>query len=91
MLEKKILMCDLVLPCVNGYDVVKTFNELGKPIKIGIITGWDDGHDSPDDEDCKIDFYLKKPFNRVGLENHKRLEILVLILLLWFTIPSYLL
>jgi len=65
-----LVLCDLLMPEVHGYDVIKAFNESGKTQKIGIITGWDDKLKPIDDEEIKVDFILKKPFKQEELENH---------------------
>ena len=64
-----LVLCDLLMPEVHGYDVVKAFNESDKTQKIGIITGWDDKLKLYDEE-LKVDFILKKPFKQEELENH---------------------
>ena len=65
-----LVLCDLLMPEVHGYDVIKAFNESDKTQKIGIITGWDDKLKPLDDEEFKVDFILKKPFKQEELENH---------------------
>jgi len=65
-----LVLCDLLMPEVHGYDVIKAFNESGRMQKIGIITGWDDKLKPIDDEEIKVDFILKKPFKQEELENH---------------------
>ena len=65
-----LVLCDLLMPNVHGYDVIKAYNKLDKIQKIGIITGWDDKLKPIDDEDIKVDFILKKPFKQEELENH---------------------
>jgi DNA-binding LytR/AlgR family response regulator len=64
------VLSDIAMPDMSGYDVIALLNKFEEIPKIGIITGWDEGHDSLDDEDCKIDLCLKKHFNRAGLKNH---------------------
>lgn len=65
-----LVLCDLLMPEVHGYDVIKAFNESGKTQKIGIITGWDDKLKPINEEEIKVDFILKKPFKQEELENH---------------------
>lgn len=65
-----LVLCDLLMPEVHGYEVIKAFNESGKAQNIGIITGWDDKLKPIDDEEIKVDFILKKPFKQKELENH---------------------
>ncbi|MCP5003219.1 MAG: response regulator [Planctomycetes bacterium] len=63
-----LVLCDLAMPNVFGYDVVKTLNGLKKRPKIGIITGW--GEDCVSDKDMKVDFYLCKPFKHEEMIKH---------------------
>ncbi len=58
-----LVLCDLVMPEVFGYDVIKALNELERRPKIGIITGWGEKLKSMEDENIKVDFILKKPFD----------------------------
>ncbi len=60
-----LVLCDLAMPNVFGYDVVNVLNRLKKRPKIGIITGW--GEDHASDIDMKVDFYLRKPFKHAEL------------------------
>jgi PAS domain S-box-containing protein len=62
------VLCDLAMPEVTGYDVIKAVNELDKIPKIGISTGWGDKLKSIDEEDLKVDFLIKKPFSLSELE-----------------------
>ncbi len=57
-----LVLCDLVMPEVFGYDVIKALNGLERRPKIGIITGWGEKLKSMEDENIKVDFILKKPF-----------------------------
>ena len=65
-----LVLCDLVMPDVHGYDVIKTINKLGNIPKIGIMTGWDEDGMPIDDENFKVDFILKKPFKHKELLNY---------------------
>ena len=58
-----LVLCDLAMPNVYGYDVIKVLNKLEKRPKIGIITGWGEKLNPIDDEDFKVDFIIKKPFD----------------------------
>ncbi len=57
-----LVLCDMVMPDVNGYDVIKALNELKKIPKIGIITGWSDKLKPINKSGLSVDFILKKPF-----------------------------
>ena len=64
-----LVLSDLAMPNVFGYDVVKAIDGLEKRPKIGIITGWNEEH-APADKEIKVDFYLKKPFKKTDLTKH---------------------
>jgi len=53
----------MVMPEVFGYDVIKALNDLERRPKIGIITGWGEKLKPIEDENIKVDFILKKPFD----------------------------
>jgi len=63
-----LVLCDLAMPEVNGYDVIKALSELDKKPKIGITTGWGDKLKPIDEEALMVDFIIKKPFNLSELE-----------------------
>lgn len=65
-----LLLCDLAMPNVYGYDVIKAINKLDKVPKIGIITGWNERLKPVEDEDFKVDFILRKPFKHSELTKH---------------------
>ena len=65
-----LILCDLLMPNMNGYDVIKVINKFGKVPKIGIMTGWDGMLNHIDDEELKVDFILKKPFKHSELGKH---------------------
>jgi PAS domain S-box-containing protein len=58
-----LVLCDMAMPHVYGYDVIKALNKLEERPKIGIITGWGEKLKSIDADDLKVDFIAKKPFN----------------------------
>lgn len=68
--EFDLVLCDLAMPNVIGYDVIKALNDLEKRPKIGIITGWGEKLKAIDGEGMKIDFIFKKPFNLSMLTKH---------------------
>ena len=57
-----LVLCDLVMSNVSGYDVVKVLNGLKKRPKVGIITGWNKELEPVSGNELKVDFFLKKPF-----------------------------
>jgi CheY-like chemotaxis protein len=58
-----LVLCDLAMPNVSGYDVIKALHKLEMTPKIGIITGWDVELMPVEDGELKVDFILKKPFD----------------------------
>ena len=68
--EFNLVLCDLAMPDVYGYDVIESINKLGKRPKIGIMTGWKEQMKPIDDEEFKVDFIIKKPFKHAELRNH---------------------
>ena len=64
-----LVLCDMAMPDVYGYDVIKVLNALEKRPKIGIITGWGEKL-KPLEENLKVDFIVKKPFNFKELTKH---------------------
>lgn len=65
-----LVLCDLAMPGVTGYDVVKELNNLDRKPKIGLITGWRENLKVLDEEDMKVDFILNKPYNFSKLTKH---------------------
>ena len=58
-----LVLSDLSMPHINGYEVIKACNKLGKRPKTCIITGWNDELDLVADENTKVDLILRKPFD----------------------------
>ncbi len=65
-----LVLCDLDMPGVHGYEVVKVANSLEKRPKIGIITGSNEEIKLEEEEDYKVDFILNKPFKIKELDKH---------------------
>ncbi len=65
-----LVLCDLKMPGVHGYEVVKVINSLEKKPKIGIITGSVDEIKHKDNNHFKVDFIIKKPFYFSELAKH---------------------
>ena len=57
-----LVLCDLVMSDVSGYDIIKALNKLDRSPKIGIITGWNERL-KPMEEGMNVDFVLRKPFD----------------------------
>ena len=63
-LEKEcydLVICDLGMPQVSGWDVIKVADSLENKPKIGLITGWADMLDSLNKDDMGVDFIVSKP------------------------------
>jgi CheY-like chemotaxis protein len=58
-----LILSDLIMPEVSGYDVTKAVKALEKKPKVGLITGWGDTIKAKDKESLKVDFIVKKPFD----------------------------
>jgi len=65
-----LVLCDLAMPGLTGYDVIKVLNKLDRRPKVGLITGWNEKLKVFDEEDTKVDFFLKKPFKHAELTKH---------------------
>ena len=65
-----LVLCDLAMPDVFGYDVIKFINKLEKRPKIGIITGWGGTLKPMNDEEFKVDFIIRKSFELLELTKH---------------------
>ncbi len=62
-----LLICDLVMPEVNGRDVVNSLKEMNKRPKVGLITGWNYSMKDAEKEGLQVDFIIKKPFDMSNL------------------------
>ncbi len=58
-----LVLCDMVMPEVYGYEVIKALNKLEKRPKIGLVTGWGENLMPMEEEEFKVDFIIKKPFD----------------------------
>ncbi len=63
VIDYDLVLCDLAMPDVYGYDVIKALNVLANRPLIGIITGWNEKLKPLDDDGLKVDFVIKKPFD----------------------------
>ena len=68
--EYDLVLCDLLMPKIHGYEVIKAIKKLDKIPKIGIMTGWNEKLKPMGGEDYKVDFILKKPFKHAELAKH---------------------
>jgi len=62
-----LVLCDLAMSGVTGYDVVKELNKFARKPKIGVITGWSEKLKLFDEEGMKVDFILRKPLKNSEL------------------------
>ncbi len=62
-----LALCDLAMPGINGYDVIKAINKIDHRPKIGVITGWNEKIPLVDEENLGVDFVIRKPFNFLEL------------------------
>ncbi len=56
-----LVLCDLAMPDISGYDIIEVLNKLEKRPKIGIITGWGEELNLKK-EGMDVDFIARKPF-----------------------------
>ncbi len=64
-----LVLCELNMPGVTGYDVIKALAELDKVPKIGIVTGYGEKPTSVAINAMNVDFVVQKPFNLLELSN----------------------
>ena len=67
-----VVVCDLMLPKVNGYDVVRGMRARGVWTPVLVLTAKDGEYDEADAFDLGADDYLTKPFSFVVLTAHLR-------------------
>ncbi len=65
-----LILCDLVMPDVNGLDVVNSLQTMNKPPKVGLITGWKYEMEDAEKDGLKVDFIARKPFNLSKLRKY---------------------
>ncbi|MCP4269336.1 MAG: PAS domain S-box protein, partial [Candidatus Brocadiaceae bacterium] len=65
-----IVLCDLVMPDISGYEVIEVMNRIEKRPKIGLMTGWSERIETEDHNDLNVDFIIKKPFKLAELTKH---------------------
>jgi len=68
--EYDLILSDLAMPIVTGYDVIKAVNKLEKRPGVGVITGWDQKLKSLKEKGLEVDFVLLKPFDLSALTRH---------------------
>ncbi len=58
-----LVITDLSMPKVTGYDVIKALNGLDKIPKIGLVSAISEKFEPVKSEGLNVDFIVKKPFN----------------------------
>jgi len=70
LLKKKsydLVICDLGMPEVSGWDIIRAVESLDKKPKVGLITGWADMLKPIKNEDMGVDFVVSKPIDFMRL------------------------
>ncbi len=62
-----LVLTDLIMPDVTGYDVIKALNGFDNRPKIGLITGWSEKFKPVEGDGLSVDFIVRKPFNLLEL------------------------
>ncbi len=65
--EPDIVVLDIMLPGMNGYELCRRLRQNGSPVPILMLTAKDGEHDEADALDLGADDYLSKPFSFVVL------------------------
>ncbi len=58
-----LVLTDLIMPNVTGFDVIRSINGLDKRPIIGLVTGSSEKFKTEDGDGLNVDFIIKKPFN----------------------------
>jgi DNA-binding response OmpR family regulator len=61
--EFDIVLTDLGMPDMSGWDVCKAIKKLRARIPVGMITGWGIELDQTKKEESGLDFVIPKPFD----------------------------
>jgi two-component system, OmpR family, response regulator len=67
-----LALLDLMIPQLNGYEVLKQIQRQGIPIPIIVVSAKDGEYDQADALDLGADDFIVKPFNAVTLESRIR-------------------
>jgi len=65
-----LVLCDIVMPGMSGYEVAEVLNRMEERPKIGIMTGWSEKITAKEENELNIDFTIKKPFELSDLVGH---------------------
>jgi PAS domain S-box-containing protein len=58
-----VVLCDLAMPGISGWEVVKTLKNMEKRPRIGILTGWGNNAEAIQRKDSAVDFLIGKPID----------------------------
>ncbi|MFQ5957409.1 MAG: ATP-binding protein, partial [Candidatus Brocadiales bacterium] len=56
-----LVLCDLAMPGVSGWDIIRELEALDKRPKVGLITGWGTMFENLKKDELGVDFVVKKP------------------------------
>ncbi|HCN18690.1 MAG TPA: hypothetical protein DIS73_00115 [Planctomycetia bacterium] len=62
-----LVLCDLAMPGVSGWDIIREIETLDKKPKVGIITAWGPTLNKLKHGDLRVDFVINKPIELVEL------------------------
>jgi DNA-binding response OmpR family regulator len=65
--EFDVVILDIMLPCLNGYEVCRRLRASGSAVPVLMLTAKDGEHDEADALDLGADDFLSKPFSFVVL------------------------
>lgn len=62
-----LVLCDLAMPGVSGWDVIREIEALDRKPKVGLVTAWAEALNNLKHGDLQVDFVIKKPIELVEL------------------------
>ncbi len=65
-----LVLCDIVMPGISGYEVAAVLNSQEKKPKIGMMTGWSEKIKAKEGNGLNVDFIIIKPFELSDLAGH---------------------
>jgi len=65
-----LVLCDIVMPGISGYEVAAVLNSQEKKPKIGMMTGWSEEIKAKKGNGLNVDFIIIKPFELSELVGH---------------------
>ena len=67
-----LVLLDLMIPSLNGYEVLKEIQRQGMTIPVIVVSAKDGEYDQADALDLGADDFIVKPFNSITLESRIR-------------------